>query len=82
LLNTHCDADSISQRKFIIDSGVADDDDISVIGEGSLAGIDLKRFAASRYSLNERVSLKASLVIGRASKSLLFVGLLTQDNGV
>ena len=43
LLNTHCYADSISQRKFIIDSGVADDDDISVIGEGSLAGIDLKR---------------------------------------
>ncbi|HEK2265061.1 TPA: glycosyltransferase family 4 protein [Pseudomonas aeruginosa] len=82
LLNTHCYADSISQRKFIIDSGVADDDDISVIGEGSLAEIDLKRFAASRYSLNERVSLKASLGIGRASKTLLFVGRLTQDKGV
>lgn len=81
-LNTRCYTDSFSQQKFLIDQHVVKPDRISVLGEGSFAGVDLKRFDAARYSDAERASLKQELGISLQSKVIVFVGRITRDKGV
>lgn len=81
-LNTHCYADSSSQRDFLISSGIVNADKISVIGAGSLAGIDLKRFDPYRYGVDELRVLRDDLNIPEAGKILLFVGRITPDKGI
>lgn len=82
LLNTHCYADSLSQKDFIVDSGIASAECVSVLGAGSLAGIDLQRFDPSRFSDEERCRLKAELGIPPGARVLLFVGRLARDKGI
>ncbi|MDP5052268.1 MAG: glycosyltransferase family 4 protein [Congregibacter sp.] len=81
-LNTHCYADSPSQQRFIVDSGVAGDTSVGVMGRGSLAGIDLGRFDTARFNAEECVAQRRSLAIPDASLVLLFVGRFTPDKGI
>ncbi|WP_170832301.1 MULTISPECIES: glycosyltransferase family 4 protein [Pseudomonadaceae] len=81
-LNTYCYADSPSQRSFVVESGVASDTAIGVIGYGSLAGIDLHRFDPERFSDKERIALRYELGISDGAPVLLFVGRLTLDKGI
>lgn len=81
-LNTRCYTDSFSQQKFLIEQHVVKPDRISVLGEGSFAGVDLKRFDAARFSDGERASLKHELGISLQSKVIVFVGRITRDKGV
>ncbi len=81
-LNTHCYADSPSQKQFIVENGMARSEHISVLGSGSLAGVDLNRFNPSRFTDDEKAKLRADLQIPTSSKILLFVGRLTQDKGI
>lgn len=81
-LNTHCYTDSHSQRDFIIESGIARPEQLSVLGAGSLAGIDLQRFDASRFTANNKLELKLKLGIPQDAQVLLFVGRLTRDKGI
>lgn len=81
-LNTRCYADSKSQRHFLIEKGVVDSEKIFVIGEGSLAGVDLQRFDQNKFTDKERDLLKLSLGIPLNSLVLLFVGRITIDKGV
>lgn len=82
LLNTHCYADSDSQKNFLVSSGIIKAEKISVIGAGSLAGIDLDRFDPSRYSSEKLSALRADLDIPESGKVLLFVGRITPDKGI
>ncbi|MDR6917754.1 glycosyltransferase involved in cell wall biosynthesis [Pseudomonas sp. 3296] len=82
LLNTHCYADSESQKKFLVSCGIIKAEKISVIGAGSLAGIDLNRFDPSRYSSEKLSVLRADLGIPESAKVLLFVGRITPDKGI
>ncbi|MNE17972.1 Glycogen synthase [compost metagenome] len=82
VLNTHCYADSVSQKNFLVSSGVIKAEKISVLGSGSLAGINLERFDSSRYSVEELADLRSGLGIPEGSKILLFVGRVTPDKGV
>nr|WP_282581526.1 glycosyltransferase [Pseudomonas umsongensis] len=52
------------------------------MGHGSFAGVDLKRFDASRFPRSERVTLKAELQIEAGSKVVIFVGRITKEKGV
>jgi glycosyltransferase involved in cell wall biosynthesis len=81
-LNTYCYADSPSQCRFIIESGVACESCIGVIGHGSLAGIDLSRFDAQRFDAMERAALRQALKISEDAAVLLFVGRFTSDKGI
>lgn len=81
-LNTFCYADSPSQRRFIVESGVACEASIGVVGCGSLAGIDLERFNADRFSRAERDALRKELAIPEEHAVLLFVGRFTPDKGI
>lgn len=82
VLNTHCYADSASQKDFLVSNGIIRAENISVIGGGSLAGIDLARFNTSRYSVDALAALRASLNIPQTGKVLLFVGRITPDKGI
>jgi glycosyltransferase involved in cell wall biosynthesis len=81
-LDTHCYADSASQRQFLIASGVARPEKISVIGDGSIAGVDLMRFDPGRFSPAQRAATRMALGISEQSKVVLFVGRVGVDKGV
>ena len=81
-LTSACYADSISQKAFLVSEKLVSADKLSVIGKGSLAGVDVKRFNQGRFSLSERHSIKKSLGIFQDSSVLLFVGRIVKDKGV
>lgn len=81
-LNTRCYADSASQRRFLIDQKLIDGDVLAVVGAGSLAGVDVRRFDPQRFSANDRGALRRSLAIPDEARVLLFVGRITVDKGV
>lgn len=81
-LNTHCYADSPSQRQFMVDSGVATADAISVYGPGSLAGVDLERFSPERFSEKEKKQLIRELGLKNDPLILSFIGRITEEKGV
>jgi glycosyltransferase involved in cell wall biosynthesis len=82
LLNTKCYADSRSQMDFLIKEGIISQDKISVIGAGSLAGVDLKRFNSSRWSHDEKMRLRSDLRISHDSKVITFVGRIAKEKGI
>lgn len=82
LLNTHCYTDSASQKKFLIQKGVSSDKGLTVLGSGSLAGIDTKRFNPSRFSDVDKVQLRTELGIRHSGNIILFVGRISRDKGV
>lgn len=81
-LNTHCYADSASQRQFLIDQGVLQSGRITVLGDGSLAGVDTARFDHNRFPADQRREIKQALGIPATVPVLLFVGRITPDKGV
>jgi len=81
-LNTRCYADSVSQRRFLIDQSLLDAKRLCVIGAGSLAGVDMQRFDQGRFPDDRRHALRRSLGIPPDAKVLLFVGRITMDKGV
>lgn len=82
MLNTHCYTDSASQKEFLVSSGIISPSKISVIGAGSLAGVDTKRFLRDRFSEKDRLALRESLSIPQQAKVVLFVGRVTGDKGI
>ncbi|EGN74605.1 glycosyltransferase [Idiomarina sp. A28L] len=81
-LTTACYADSESQKAFLVSEKLVSADKLSVIGKGSLAGVDIKRFNQGRFSKSERDSIKESFGISQDSTVLLFVGRIVKDKGV
>ena len=80
-LNTHCYADSPSQRDFLIAGGLCRADAVSVLESGSLAGVDLARFDSE--SLAERArKCRETLAIPHAARVVLFIGRVTRDKGL
>ena len=82
ILNTRCYADSESQRRFLVSEKIVAHDKIGVIGHGSLAGVDLKRFDPGRWSPAEKQRLKQELSISSDSRVIVFIGRITRDKGV
>ncbi len=80
-LNTQCYADSYSQRDFILAEGVASPPQVRVIGEGSLAGVDLRRFDPAAW-LATKDAIRAELGIAPDTKIITFIGRLNKDKGI
>ena len=81
-LSTHCYADSDSQREFLVANGVIDNNKISVIGAGSLAGVSLSRFNPLRFSQEDKQKLRAELGLDQECRVVLFVGRICKDKGI
>jgi glycosyltransferase involved in cell wall biosynthesis len=82
LLNSHCYTDGNSQKQFLIDQRIVNGTKLSVLGVGSIAGVDTSRFSVSRFSEDNRKLFKTELCIPLDAKVLLFVGRIVVDKGV
>lgn len=81
-LDTHCYADSASQRNFLVNEGVVGASRISVLGAGSISGVNLERFNPNRLAGERAAALRRELGVSEQSLFILFVGRLTKDKGV
>jgi glycosyltransferase involved in cell wall biosynthesis len=81
-LNTRCYADSPSQKGFLISQGIVGGHRLSVIGAGSLAGVDVRRFDPDRFPARQRNAVRRSIGIPDGAPVLLFVGRITRDKGI
>jgi glycosyltransferase involved in cell wall biosynthesis len=80
--NTRCYADSESQRDFLVAQGLLPAEKSVVLGKGSLAGVDMRRFDAARWSAEEKRALRRELGVSERGTVILFVGRVTLDKGV
>jgi glycosyltransferase involved in cell wall biosynthesis len=72
-------ADSLSQCRLLRDEGIVLDGQIGMLGSGSIAGVDFKRFWADahiRDRLRQQMATEANACV------FLFVGRLAKDKGV
>ncbi len=76
---THLLADSFSQKQFLIDQGVAAEEKLSVLADGSISGVDIDRF---RPDAVVRSEVRRELGISDDAVLLLFLGRLNCDKGV
>jgi glycosyltransferase involved in cell wall biosynthesis len=72
-------ADSGSQRQYLIDEGIVVPEKIEVLANGSMAGVDVRRF---RPDAGARSRIRSQLGIGDDACCLLFVGRMTGEKGV
>jgi len=77
--STHVLADSYTQRLFLIENNVVLLPKISVLAEGSVAGVDTKRFS---YNKLKRNKIREDLQIPHDAIVFLFLGRLTYDKGL
>ena len=81
-LNTRCYTDSQSQRSFLVNNNVVAHNKIKVLGNGSLAGIDLQRFCEEKFSLANIKAIRESLKLGEKARVILFVGRISEAKGI
>jgi glycosyltransferase involved in cell wall biosynthesis len=72
-------ADSFSQRQYLIDLHVVNKNKITVLGNGSICGVDLKRFKAD---VGVRKEIRTSLGILNDDVVYLYLGRLNADKGI
>ena len=72
-------ADSFSQRQYLIDHHVANKNKITVLGNGSICGVDLKRFKADE---GMRTQIRTTLGILNDDVVYLYLGRLNADKGI
>lgn len=72
-------ADSASQCRFLEEEGVVRRGGVAVLGQGSVAGVDLARF---RPDPAARAALRAEAGVADDVPVFLFVGRLVRDKGV
>jgi glycosyltransferase involved in cell wall biosynthesis len=82
LLNTQCYADSFSQRDFLIKNKIISKKKSTVLGSGSLAGVDISRFNSANFTLEEKKRIKSTLKLGDKTVVILFVGRVTKEKGL
>ena len=78
-LSTHILADSFSQRSYLEAQGIVKSGVITVLGKGSIGGVDLVRFRPNRITRQSK-----RLAIGTSVSTIvyLFVGRVTREKGI
>lgn len=72
-------ADSASQCRFLEEEGVVRRGGVTVLGQGSVAGVDLARFRPDPVA---RAALRAETGVADVVPIFLFVGRLVRDKGI
>ncbi|NIM97412.1 MAG: glycosyltransferase [candidate division Zixibacteria bacterium] len=81
-LDTHCYADSPSQRDLLIEEGLVEASKISVLGAGSISGVNLERFNPNKLMEESAVELRRDLALSDHSEIIVFVGRLAKGKGI
>ena len=76
---THVLVDSDSQRAFLLREGVLNTAKSSVLGRGSLSGVDIQRF---KPDAELRSKMRASLDLDSSAIVFLYLGRLKRDKGI
>lgn len=71
--------DSFSQKKFLIEENILKNSSGLVLANGSISGVDLKRF---KPNVDQRNHFRSKYGISQKSFVLLFVGRLKNDKGI
>ncbi len=79
LFATHLIIDSPSQRDFLLEAGVINQNKAILFGKGSVSGVDLKKFKSNQKT---RSLIRSKLLIPLDAFLFIFVGRITQDKGV
>ena len=79
LCSTHILADSTSQKDFLVREGIVAEGKISVLGHGSISGVDTDRF---RPDPAARQRARAELCIPDEALCLLYMGRMKKEKGV
>lgn len=79
LLCTQLLADSESQKEFLIQNGVVTPRKISVLGHGSICGVDQERFHRNDEVRNY---MRAKFCIKKSDVVFLFMGRVNRDKGI
>ena len=78
-LSTQVFTDSASQRQFLIREGIVASTRVSMLGRGSIAGVDLRRF---RPDETMRKQVRSRLATSMDACVFIFVGRLVRDKGL
>ena len=78
-MSTHLLAVSQSERTFLASESIAPREKITVLGAGSICGVNMSRF---KPNANVRLSLRQDLGIPASDVVILFVGRLKEDKGI
>jgi glycosyltransferase involved in cell wall biosynthesis len=78
-MTTHNFIDSPSQRDFLVQQKVLNEQKSIVFGSGSVSGVDLKRFMPNEHM---RVKVKLELAIPKGAFVFIYLGRLNQDKGI
>jgi lipopolysaccharide/colanic/teichoic acid biosynthesis glycosyltransferase len=79
LLTSKVFADSASQIQLLIKEGIVSKDEISLLGTGSISGVDLERF---KIDSQVRTQIRKQYGAQDSTCVFLFVGRLCKDKGV
>jgi glycosyltransferase involved in cell wall biosynthesis len=79
---THTHADSPSQRDFLIAEGLVAPERITVVGAGSIAGVDLKRFSLEALGEGASARTRSEMGIPEGVPVIIFLGRVTRQKGV
>jgi glycosyltransferase involved in cell wall biosynthesis len=72
-------ADSISQRRFLLDEGVIPETKSGVLARGSISGVDVSRF---KPDAEARSGIRGELGLSDRDVVFLFLGRLNRDKGL
>lgn len=78
-LNTHLLVDGNSQKKFLIENKIINDEKAIVLGEGSICGVNVDRF---NPSIETRIAIRNRLAIKNDNIVFVFMGRLNSDKGL
>ncbi len=81
-LNTRCYADSVSQKNFLLSNDIASTESLKVLGDGSLAGVDIQRFNKDRFSFSQKAKILKQLEISDSGVMFIFVGRVLKSKGI
>ncbi|MDC3295044.1 glycosyltransferase family 4 protein, partial [bacterium] len=76
---SHILVDSFSQRQFLITNRIVKESKSTVLGRGSISGVDLEKFhinSSKRFELRKQFGVHDDVTI------ILFVGRLNRDKGI
>tara|TARA_B110000902_G_scaffold179452_1_gene203405 strand:- start:305 stop:1453 length:1149 start_codon:yes stop_codon:yes gene_type:complete len=76
---SHILVDSPTQRDFLLSEGVISNKNTSVLGKGSVCGVDLNKFKPNPAARN---TLRSELGFGVNDEVILFLGRLSFDKGI